>query len=1208
MMVNIGVWNIRGGHHVIKLDQCRDLICAHQLSIIAMLETKLNHDLTIKAANYIRPAWNYVHNLDEAEYGRILILYNPLHVHINPILSTPQMIHCHAKSVYDNTSFYITFVYALNSVSGRAKLFDIIPALRQNSHPWLLSGDFNCCYKLSDRDGGNPLSLNEINPLVSTLNLAEIIPVKTVGLQFTWNNKRRHGRRTFSRIDHSFSNLNALEKWPFLYCLLPPPLLSDHSPQIIHLRGADMRGKSSFKFFNSWIKDPDFNTIVSNAWNIGKYGNPLFILQEKIKEVKCILKQWSFKNFGKGDKLSMSIGQKLAEVQKEMMTNVDNEDLSAAEYTLNQQYSEALVNESDMIKQKSRIKWKEDGDRNSAFFHASLKNKQRRENITTILSKDDNLQTTVNDVQDAFVNYFSSIYGNECDFIPKLDEIPTDILPRLSEADYSFLCSEVTTEEIKDAMFSLNSNSCGGPDGLNAKFYTTCWSIVANDVFKAIKHFFKKAKLYRSFNYTNIALVPKVPNAHHVRDFRPISCCNTFYKCISKVIASRLKIVLPRVISKNQAAFLPGRNILDNILLAHELLKGYSRKTSIPKAMFKLDIMKAFDMLQWDSIIRIMGYMDFPPHFLAWIYECISTPTFSVIINGSPAGFFRCRQGIRQGDPISAYIFIVVMELLTRMIDSLISQGKFKCHHLCSQPSISTLMFADDLVVFCTPDNDTINNLMNVLSQFYEMTGLKINIHKSEIIVAGVNNDQLHVISQATGLYPNPNTVSYLGMPLITSRITTNLCLPLYERITARLYSWTTLKLSQAGRLTLVKSVIFAMQVYWARTYVLPMKLMKMIRSAFMRFLWTGRTAGKYIAPVNFKIVQLPLSKGGLGIINLKEWNKAAVAKHIDTYFNSYDSNWATWSRRNVIKGRSLWTMRMPQNLSWTWRSIFKLKGDILPLLQMSINNRFTVSFWNDPWLEKGLILKSRLAYNEMIQTGIHLEAKVIDVVHNIQSSAVFSSNQRIQQLWNQIKGNATLSTSNKQLVWGDKDASFTISKVYNFLTKNYQKTDWTWSKRTWHKDSSFRDNLLLWKVLHRAIHTKARLVCIGMDVDMQCVFCSDGVETVEHLFFECEFINHVWGNIKDKLRVNDPSTSNNNIAEWSSILGKTGHAHNHKRLYLVVLKCFISQVWNERNTRVFDAERAKSGPMFLLSVSYAIRSLLKTLSFAIEPGISLSF
>jgi hypothetical protein len=210
--------------------------------------------------------------------------------------------------------------------------------------------------------------------------------------------------------------------------------------------------------------------------------------------------------------------------------------------------------------------------------------------------------------------------------------------------------------------------------------------------------------------------------------------------------------------------------------------------------------------------------------------------------------------------------------------------------------------------------------------------------------------------------------------------------------------------LSQAGRLTLIKSIIFAMQVYWARTFVLPFKLIKMIRSAIMRFFWTGRTMGRYLAPIKFSSLEIPLNKGGLGLFNLKQWNKTAFAKHIDTLYNNPDSLWARWSEMNVIKGKNLWNMNKPQNLSWTWQCIFKLKDHVLPLIQMNTDPIYKVKFWDDPWLDKGYIIRRKLSYNEIIQTGIHLSTYVLDVLHIFQGVGKNSSNQNIQIIWDKIR------------------------------------------------------------------------------------------------------------------------------------------------------------------------------------------------------------
>jgi hypothetical protein len=1203
MMSTIGAWNIRGGHNIIKLDQCKHLIASNNLSILAVLETKLNLPLTLKAAEYINKEWKLIHNLSNSPFGRIMILFNPLHIYLTSLLSTDQMIHCHARDINDNSSYYITFVYAANSANARKTLHAVIPSLRQNTHPWLIIGDFNCCLNLSDRVGGNPLTPNEIQPLNSTLMEADLIPVNSVGMQYTWNNKRRNGVRTFSRIDHSFSNHKALLQWPLLYNFLPPPILSDHSPQIIHLRVMDMRRKSNFKFFNSWVLEPDFEQIVANVWNKSKRGNSMFVLQEKLKDLKAVLKQWAYNKYGKGNGLSASILLKLGEAQKAMMNDVNNSQLSEAEAALSKQYYEALTVEKEMMRQKSRIKWWDKGDRNSAYFHACLKNNQSKENLITVVDKDEVHHSSSDGVQQAFENYFKSLLGNSNNFKPDIESIPSKVLPKLEQNEYNYLCSEVTTAEIHDAMFSLKTNSCGGPDGMNACFYTACWPIVADDVCKAICLFFNKSKLYRSYNYTNIALVPKIKNALHVKDYRPISCCNTIYKCISKIIASRLRLVLPTIISSNQAAFLPGRSILDNILLAHELFKGYNNKNSAPKAMMKLDIMKAFDMLQWDSIVRIMGFMNFPPHFVAWVYECMSTPTYSININGVMKGFFGSKQGIRQGDPLSAFIFILVMELLTRMINDAIQLKKIKLHPKCAAPLISTLMFADDLVLFCAPELDTVQEIMNTLNHFYTMTGLKVNIQKSSISVAGVSVQQISQLVSISGLTLSLSTDSYLGLPLSSSKITTTQCLPLYQRITARMNLWTTRKLSQAGRLTLIKSIIFAMQVYWARMFVLPFKLIKMIRSAIMKFFWTGKTMGRYLAPIKFNSLEAPLNKGGLGLFNLKQWNKTAFARHIDTYFNNTASMWTTWSEINVIKGKNLWSMNKPQNLSWTWQCIFKLKDTILPLIQMNTDPIYKTSFWEDPWLDKGYILKRNLSYNEIMQSGIHLSAKVMDVLYIFQGGGRYSSNQRVQNIWDKIKNFTPMRPTSDRIVWGEKNNVFKVGEVYERIQCNSDILIWPWWKTVWSKDSSMRHNMILWKVLKDALLTRDKLASKGMSIAVMCPFCGIYEETAKHLFFNCDIVLNSWNEIMACIDGDTPSPDSN--VEWNRIQTKTKGKNQRKRIFTVALKSFIYAVWNERNIRIFDSSKSKSVVSFNHWIRHEVKSSLDMLFFH-DPGIEM--
>lgn len=197
------------------------------------------------------------------------------------------------------------------------------------------------------------------------------------------------------------------------------------------------------------------------------------------------------------------------------------------------------------------------------------------------------------------------------------------------------LSREVSEEEIRQAFFSMKDNKAPGPDGFSAGFLKKAWSIVGNLVVSAVKSLFSSGKLLREVNSTAIALIPKVPNPTSLRDYRPISCCNTIYKGIAKIIANRVKASLPLLVGRQQTAFVEGRRIGDNILLAQELMINYHRDKGSPRCALKVDLMKAFDTVRWDFLLTVLRIVGFPETIVRWIEECITTPKFSISLNGN---------------------------------------------------------------------------------------------------------------------------------------------------------------------------------------------------------------------------------------------------------------------------------------------------------------------------------------------------------------------------------------------------------------------------------------------------------------------------------------------------------------------------------------------------------------------------------------------
>ena len=254
------------------------------------------------------------------------------------------------------------------------------------------------------------------------------------------------------------------------------------------------------------------------------------------------------------------------------------------------------------------------------------------------------------------------------------------------------LNSGITHEEIKRSMFSIDDAKAPGPNWFSSMFFKKAWSIVGSEVCEVVEDFFSSRCLLREINCTIIALVPKIPNPSSMHDYRPISCCNTIYKCISKIIAARIKGCLPDIISPAQTAFVQGRNIADNILLTQELMKNYHLDSGLPRCALKIDLKNAYDSTIWDCILGILSAMGTPATLLRCIKACITTSMFSVSVNGELTGFIANKRGIHQGDPLSSFLFVIVMEAFSRSFSWAVIHPNFDFHPRCNSFTCALLM------------------------------------------------------------------------------------------------------------------------------------------------------------------------------------------------------------------------------------------------------------------------------------------------------------------------------------------------------------------------------------------------------------------------------------------------------------------------------------------------------------------------------------
>ncbi|GJW02004.1 putative RNA-directed DNA polymerase, partial [Tanacetum coccineum] len=637
---------------------------------------------------------------------------------------------------------------------------------------------------------------------------------------------------------------------------------------------------------------------------------------------------------GTKDQTVVKLKEELDEIQIALDKDPTNTELRVEESHYLKAFNDAVLDEERFLKQKSKIKWLREGDGNTSYFHKVVKGRNHYNRIEAIRDTSGNYFEG-EDVATQFVNHFHQFLGvsSETQEIRSPESLFTK---KITSEQSNHMVRSVEDEEIKRAMFSIDNDSAPGPDGYSSKFFKASWSIVGPDVCKAVKDFFGNGRILKEINNTTISLIPKMSTPQKVTDYRPISCCNVIYKCTSKIISNRMKGGLAGIVDQNQSAFLSGRCISDNILLTQELMKGYHLNRGAARCAFKVDIQKAYDTVDWSFLRKALQCFGFHEKMVDWIMTCVSSPSFSVNVNGNIHGYFKGKRGLRQGNPMSPYLFTIVMEVLNLIIKRRIDEeGDFQYHPKCQSQKITHLCFADDLILFCHGDILSASLIKEALDEFKEYSGLVPSIPK-------IKNSILDIMPFEEGTLP----VKYLGVPLISSRLLHKDCKVLVEKVKNKVGDWKNKSLSFAGRLQLIFSVISSMQVYWASIFILPASIIKDIEKITRGFLWCQGDMKRRKAKVSWETVCLPKNHGGLGLKSLSKWNNALMATHLWSIITKKDTLWVRWVHSYRLKDRNFWDVPIKYDSSWGWRKILQMREVLKDFVMHELGNGKSTSAW----------------------------------------------------------------------------------------------------------------------------------------------------------------------------------------------------------------------------------------------------------------------
>ncbi|GJU97398.1 RNA-directed DNA polymerase, eukaryota [Tanacetum coccineum] len=616
------------------------------------------------------------------------------------------------------------------------------------------------------------------------------------------------------------------------------------------------------------------------------------------------------------------------------------------------------LNKKDSIDlaQKAKVKWAIEGDENFKYFHGIVNKKRRSLAIKGIL-KDGEWIDNPNHVKAEFYHHFSSRFSQpEWARVPLVVNFPK----RLSVDLASDLELEVSSDEIKKAVWDCGLDKSPGPDGFTFEFFKKHWSIVGCDVISAIKEFFSSSSIptaslasFKNFG----ALIPKVLDAKHLNDFRPISLVGCQYKIIGKILASRLSNVMEDIISPEQSAFVKGRQIMDGPIILNEIVSWCKSKKE-QTLLFKVDFQKAFDSVRWDHLDDILGKFGFGHKWRGWIKGCLSSSKASVLVNGAPTDEFMFHRGLRQGDPLSPFLFILVMESLHISFQRLIDQGMFAPLTIGNgnQVVISHLFYADDAIFIGKWTRENVNALMLMLHCFFLSSGLKINVHKSSIFGIGVRLSQVNTMAALFGCTANSTPFTYLGVKVGANMKRTSSWDVVVNKVTFKLSSWKAKTLSVRGRLTLIKSVLGAIPTYYMSLFKAPEGVIKRLESIRNSFFIGADLGEKKMTWVSWRKTLAHKDRGGLGIHSLYALNHALLFKWIWRFKASHSSLWV-----NVIKaihgsdgslnsassnhGFSVWS-----GISQAFVKLNSKGIDLFSFCKLVLGNGHYIKFWHDKW------------------------------------------------------------------------------------------------------------------------------------------------------------------------------------------------------------------------------------------------------------------
>ena len=1157
-----------------------------------------------------------------------------------------------------NCVFRVLNVYAPNNERDRVNFFLKLHDILQDDFSEaenIGGGDWNCVMD-SAIDRLNCVNSQDVGQidlkyLCEIYNLEDIWrrrnPYKR---EYTWQ-----GRGKMSRIDMFFTSKSLNGQIQEISHSYAP--YTDHSSVVLTVRIDDViRGKGLWKMNTSHILEDEYKEGLTNLWREW---------QNRKQEFTDVKRWWDIgksriKNYtiGFSNEITYRNKSNLQDLEYEINLLKQNDPNNNELNDLQKQYDETQSKIAEGARVRSRIKWWEQGEKSTKYFYGLEKKRGKEKSWDKILDEHGNILTGNSDIQARQVRFYKDLYTSQNPNNQYLNNLieqdmtffhdPID--KQLSEESKQMLDQDITKEEIAKALKKMPNNKSPGQDGIPVELYKIYWYLFGDDLLDVFKAGLEDNCLSYTQYLAVIILLYKKGDRADIRNWRPISLLNLDYKILSKVFAERLKLILHEIISDEQKGCVPGRFIGDNIRYIEDLLHEIENQSE-NSIVLMLDQEKAFDRVEWQWLFSTLERFNFGPRFISHLKTLYRNAKSCVMTNGFQSAYFNITRGIRQGDSLSALLYIIQFEPLVHKLrnDDRIKGVDIKLKH------------CDNEIINCTgcqyvDDSNTILQNYNYINRFLEITdlfenvsGSKINVDKTvALTVKNELSQRINGIKITTG----PEKVLGISMGKSADNFS-EFWESKLQKLKCKLDIWRQRDLSFEGKALLIKSLAISQLTYAMEMKCVDKNIIQRAEKIIFDFLWSGKKSS-----VNREICYLPRDKAGLGIPNLhtlvkvkrirwiirylKEDSEQHWSKLIENYVRCLDNKFDIFlfclkvtDSSDLLKDTSIPTF-YKECILFFQELLRKGKFDNKNgIIWCNADHKFRNKVLDIAhWSRSGVKVISDLYSSNTLNPNI-LKNKI---THRAGFQFEFSKIRRIFPRQFLSSTENTLVNGNKKSIldqiikvpeFGEKKIGELTSKdIYLVLqsnnphpvtSTNYWETKYNIYDMNWNEyyNLNLTNNFLPrkckdfnFKLFHGRVNTCARLKIMNLSSDI-CNICHSNIEDLEHLIFRCEHSKQIWSIVDNILSSSLEEQFQLNMIK--SLLGVRQDALNnydHKILKFINMILSITRfhIWKVRCSVKYGNEQM-SLQKSKGQLKYSLSSHLFLLKRSSDPTIkNLSF